>query len=135
MIEAIAVRSKAAEPIVVNVLPLSNVTVAKFVAARKAAGPIVVTVFGTLIAVTPEPSKEEYAIEVVPLGIVTDPTQLVLLTTTLFVIVAYPLVEQGRLPLPADAMAEVALKLESAMVRETTTRSDRFLNEYCFTVN
>ena len=42
--------------------------------------------------------------EVVPLGIVTDPTQLVLLATTRFVIVAYPLVEHARLPLPVDAL-------------------------------
>ena len=58
VIEAIAVLSKAAEPIEVNVLPLSNVTVVKFVAALNAAAPIEVTVFGTLILVTPEPSKE-----------------------------------------------------------------------------
>ena len=57
-IEAIAVRSKAAEPIEVNVLPLSNVTVVKLVAARNAAAPINVTVFGTFMLVTPEPSNE-----------------------------------------------------------------------------
>ena len=57
VIDAIAVRSKAAEPIEVNVLPLSNVTVVKLVAPRKAAAPMVVTVFGIFIPVTPEPSN------------------------------------------------------------------------------
>jgi hypothetical protein len=56
-IDAIAVRSKAADPIDVNVLPVSKVTVVKLVAARKAAAPIDVTVFGIDMSVISEPSK------------------------------------------------------------------------------
>jgi hypothetical protein len=91
----IAEPSKAFPLIESKRLPLSKVIVVIEVVFLKACSPIDKTVFGMFIEVIWLLSrKASSAIEVTPLGIVTDPVQLVFPVTMLFPTVNVPLVPQ-----------------------------------------
>jgi hypothetical protein len=97
------------------VTPLPNVILKSPVVPSNADTPILVTVAGTETSVIEVATRKAFGpIEVTPLGMITEPTQLVLPVTTLRKIVKVPLVPQLMLP-SATAFAVPGIAAQSSI--------------------